>query len=357
MAKQTAELATHQEPTVLQAIKAAKPQFEGRLPKSLPSGMTPEKFMLGVATAVQKNPALLECDPKSVLLAAYEAAELGINLSPTLQLGYLIPYAKQAQFQLSYRGMIQKGYESGAIRNFFAEVVYEKDGFTRQLAPKRNLFHAPGDGDRGQPIGAYALVEFKTGNIEFEYLTAEQIQRHRKHSKQPDSLMWVKFWEEGWRKTPIRVLSKRLPMTNPELETLAEAIARDAENDLETEPTGALQLESDSQLHTVPKAVIPPEPKAEPAPAAGIFVQVGKALTVITGSTYVIKEDLPKVGAKWDGKARIWTMPAPRTHELLAICEKKKVGVTEVDDNGRPVGEAPMREPGDEDESQLKFED
>lgn len=355
MATQTNELATRQKPAVLQAIEQALPQFAGRLSKNLPNGMTAEKFMFGVATAVQKNPALLECDAKSVLLAAYEAAEIGINLNPSLQLGYLIPYGKQAQFQLSYRGMIQKGYESKAIRNFFAEVVYANDKFERQLAPKRNLFHAPADGERGEAIGAYALVEFVTGNIEFEYLTKEQIDRHRNHSKQPDSLMWKKFWEEGWRKTPIRVLAKRLPLTNPELEVLAEAIERDATQDLEPEPTGALHLEKDSPLITMPKAATPKEPEKESG-NAGIFVQVGQHYTVVTGQTYAIKEALPKVGAKWDGKARIWTMPATRTHELLAVCEAKNVIVTEVDENGKPLAAAPpMREPGDDTESEFNF--
>jgi len=347
MATQVTELATKSKLGVLQAVEKALPQFAGRLSKNLPNGMTPEKFMFGVGTAVQKNPKLLECEPGSVLLAAYEAAELGINLNPSLQLGYLIPYGKEAQFQLSYRGMIQKGYESGALRTFFAEVVYAKDKFERQLAPKRNLFHAPADGERGDPIGAYALVEFKSGDIEFEYLTKEQIDRHRAHSKQPDSLMWKKFWEEGWRKTPIRVLSKRLPLTNPELEALAEAIERDAINDRGPEPTGAIQLEPGSPLLTTakPTDVLP-----------GIFVQVGKSLTVITGQTYDIRDDLPKVGAKWDGKARVWTMPAARTHELLTICEAKHVGVTEVDDNGKPLASAtPAREPGEDNESQLNF--
>jgi recombination protein RecT len=108
MAAPTNELATRQQKSpVLQAIEQAKPQFEGRLTKSMPN-LTTERFMFGIATAVQKNPILLDCEPKSVLLAAYEAAELGVNMNPSLQLGYMIPYGKQAQFQLGYRGMVQK---------------------------------------------------------------------------------------------------------------------------------------------------------------------------------------------------------------------------------------------------------
>src|SRR5665213_957681 len=158
---------------VLELIQASKAQFEGRLPE----GMTAERFMFGLATAVQKTAALASCDPKTVILAAYEAAELGINLSPSLQLGYIIPYGNSAQFQISYRGLLQKAYETGCLSSFYAEVVYEHDLFSREYAPKRMLHHmppqAPDRVGRGEPIGAYALVEFKDGHFDWEYLTKE----------------------------------------------------------------------------------------------------------------------------------------------------------------------------------------
>lgn len=225
-------------------LKQAMGNFKARLPK----GMAPEKFVAAVSSAIQKTPDLLLCDPHSVILAAYEAADLGISLSPALQLGYLIPYAKVCQFQLGYRGMIQLAYRTKLIENFFAEVVYTKDQFDRQLAPKRNLFHAPSkDGDRTKEhaIGSYALVQFKSdedgrpGYLEFEYLTRDQIEKHRNHSKQPNSMMWNTFWEEAWRKTPIRVLWKRVPIVNDDIAKIAEAIDKDAAIDLDISETVA----------------------------------------------------------------------------------------------------------------------
>lgn len=350
----TTELTKREKPPVLQAVEAALSQFAGRLPRNLLNGMTPERFMLGLATAIQKTPALLDCDPKSVILAGYEAAELGINLNPSLGLGYIIPYGRVAQFQLGYRGMIQKTYETGAISGFFAEVVYQNDHFNRQFAPKRNLFHAPPEGsERGEPIGAYALITHKDGTIDYEYMTADQINRHRKHSKQPDSLMWKTFWEEGWRKTPTRVLWKRVALSSPELERLAEVIARDAERDSDPEPTGRIELEPSSPLlENRNSAATPQAQEQEPqtnganghaAPKsakADIFFQVDKHYTIVTGNTYVIKDDLPKLGARWDEKARIWTMPSSRTHELLAACEKRGVKAVEVDGRGAPTLQA-----------------
>lgn len=234
-----AEAVTKKQPDlVIDKIQVAKPNLIARLPKSIDK----ERFILGILTAIQKSKAnapagksLADCDPNSVLLAAYDAAEVGCSLSPALQLGWLIPYGKEAVFQPSYRFFIQKAYETGEVKTFYAEVVYAGDKFERQFAPKRNLFHAPGDGERTLKarIGAYALIEFADGTIDWEYLNNEQIDRHRKHSKQPNSMKWVDFWEEGWRITPIRVLAKRLPLKSRAVEELVELVNRDADRELD----------------------------------------------------------------------------------------------------------------------------
>src|SRR5579872_5923047 len=110
---------------VIELITASKGQFEGRLPK----GMTAERYIYGLTSCIQKNPALLKCEPRSVILAAYEAAEVGCDLSPSRALGWIIPYGDQAQFQPSYRFFIQEAYKSGCVKTFNSEVVYAKDTF------------------------------------------------------------------------------------------------------------------------------------------------------------------------------------------------------------------------------------
>jgi recombination protein RecT len=236
MANETTATKKQDDP-VVSIIRVGKPNLAARLPK----GIDPDRFILGILTAIQKSKAnaqpgksLADCDPNSVLLAAYDAAEIGCSLSPALQLGWIIPYGKEAQFQPSYRFFIQKAYETKEVKTFYAEVVYAGDKIERQFAPKRNLFHAIGDGERSKntAIGAYAFIQFNDDTVDWEYMTAEQIGRHQKHSKQPNSLMWTTFWEEAWRKTTVRVLAKRLPLKNRDLEGLVEMVNRDAERDL-----------------------------------------------------------------------------------------------------------------------------
>ena len=233
---------------VVSALEKAGEQFKARLSHKLDS----EKFRFGVLTAVQKNPDLMSCSPQSVILAAYEAAELGVDLSPALQLGWLIPYGGKATFQPSYRAYIQKSYATKSVRAFYAEVVYEADQFELIAAPKRSLVHKlnpRAERKEETAIGAYAFVEFMDGHVDYEWLTRDQIQRRRNHSKAKNSMMWTEFWEEGWRKTPIRVLAKRLPQTYPGMEELAKLAYKDTLNDSaeEIEP-GAIEREPDALL-------------------------------------------------------------------------------------------------------------
>src|ERR1700741_418477 len=93
---------------LVQLIQDSASEFAKRLPPTIDA----TRWAMQLATAIQKKSELLECDPRSLLLAAYEGAELGVSLSPALQLGYLIPYKGRAQFQISWRGLVQKAFEA-----------------------------------------------------------------------------------------------------------------------------------------------------------------------------------------------------------------------------------------------------
>jgi recombination protein RecT len=328
---------------VIDVIKGAAPDFARRLPDRLNA----ERWTMQLATIVQKNPKLLECTPVSLLLAANEAAELGINLNPILQLGYIIPYDGVAQFQIGYRGLIQKAYEAKCVRLLCAEVVYANDKFERQFAPKRNLFHAPPEkGERGEAIGSYAMIEFADGHIDFEYMDISMIHRHRESSRAwkkegASNLLWGKFWEEAWRKTPMRVLFKRLPLTDPGLEHLAEIVGKEVEADLEILPTGRLELEPDSPLAQSAKKVASIAPQTPSL--HDVAICIGAQDSTITGDVRAIVKELPKLGAKLDKSTKAWSMPSARVHEFLKLCDEQKVTWVEFDSEGNPV-----RQPGEE---------
>lgn len=334
---------------VLDAIEKGKENLVNRLP----AGIDPQRFYLGIMTAIQKNPTLLNCDPSSVLLAAYDAAEQGCSLSPSLQMGWLIPYGREAQFQSSYRFFVQRAYETGDVRSFFAEVVYKGDKFTRQFAPKRSLIHEPGDGERTKDarLGAYAFIEFMDGSIEWQYLTNEQIERHRNKSKQPNSMKWTDFWEEGFKITAIRVLAKMLPLKSRKLELLVETVNKDTERDLDTPVTGVIELEPTSTLAQGIPSQLTAMPTDQYLGRAGspiVSYTVGRETTVIDGNVTKLASDLKKLHAKPEGKS--WHIPAAMTQEFVDLAEKRGVTITEIQ-----LTEQPKEAMPEENQSQANF--
>ena len=68
-----------------------------------------------------------------------------------------------------------------------------------------------------------------------------------------------------------------------------------------------------------------------------VYIYVGRKDTSVRGSTYALKDHFKNLAGKFDQVTKGWSIPAGRTHELLAICGRLKLHVTEVDDKGQPV--------------------
>lgn len=214
---------------------AVQPQIANALPNHL----TAERFIRVALTAMSRNADLLVCDQRSVIGSLVQAAELGLEVNTPLGHAYLIPYwnsktkRKEAQLQIGYRGFIALARRSGDISTIAAEVVYENDHFDIELGTNRGIKHKPNlnPANRGTKIGVYATVQFKDGTIDFEYMTAEQVAAVQSRSKSGESGPWKTDEEEMWRKTPIRRLSKRLPLAIEDADLLTKAAAIDEYND------------------------------------------------------------------------------------------------------------------------------
>lgn len=202
--------------------------------KALPGRLPPERIVRIAVTAIQKNPKLLECSENSLVRSIIEASELGLEVNTNLGQAYLIPYGQEATLQVGYRGFIALAHRSGKISNLQGEVVYENDAFEVQLGTRRGLSHKPAKGDRGKPVGAYATVLYRDGSTDFEYMSADEIGAIKARSsgaKKQDS-PWNRKGDEMemWRKTPIRRLAKRLPMTADDNNLLQKAAIVDEYN-------------------------------------------------------------------------------------------------------------------------------
>lgn len=180
-----------------------------------PRYLNAEKLLKLVLVAANKNPKILECTQESVVSAVITAAELGLDVSGNTGEGYLVPYfnkrAKryECQFIPGYKGLSKLAYQTGEVRRIEAEVVYENDQFDFEKGLNQKLRHVPNvHGDRGEPIGAWALVERINGGINFDFMPTKQIRQVQSMSQMGDSGPWKAWPDEMWKKTVWRRLSK-----------------------------------------------------------------------------------------------------------------------------------------------------
>lgn len=233
-------------------------KVQSAIARALPKHLTAERMIRVAMTAIQKVPKLAECDQRSLINAIVQCSELGLEPNTPLQHAYLIPFynknTKRSEVQVipGYRGLIALARRSNQVNGIYAEIVYENDFFEVSFGLEKNLIHKPdlNREDRGAMIGAYAVAKFKDGYTDFEYMSAAEIEKIRKRSMAGDSGPWKTDTGEMWRKTPIRRLCKRLPMSIED-NTLQKAIEIDSYHDAGFDNIAPLEIGSGDETPEV----------------------------------------------------------------------------------------------------------
>lgn len=180
---------------------------------ALPSVMTPERFTRIALSAVSGNPKLASCEPASFLAAMMTAAQLGLEPNTPLGQAYLIPYGKQCQFQLGYKGLIDLAWRSGDVADIQAETVYANDVWEYELGLNPKLRHVPADKDRGDPVRYYAVIRTKGGGSISAVMSAADVMAHaKKYSKSYNSGPWQTNFDEMAKKTVLKRALKYAPL-------------------------------------------------------------------------------------------------------------------------------------------------
>ncbi len=198
----------------------------------LPINCTFERFARIVKTAIIQVPELLDADRKSLFTACLKSAKDG--LLPDGRESALVPYkTKQkdgtykalVQYMPMIGGILKKVRNSGELASLYAHIVYSNDEFGYSLGDNEQIIHKPAMGDRGRVLYAYAIAKTKDNFIYREIMSFDEIEKIRNISKSKDGTAWKEHWDEMAKKTVIRRISKRLPMSTD----LEQVIQRDDE--------------------------------------------------------------------------------------------------------------------------------
>lgn len=202
--------------TIFDIIQAGAKQFATALPKHINT----DRFVRIAITTIRQNPKLAQCSQESLLGALMVSAQLGLEPGILGQC-YLIPYGRECQFQIGYKGMIELLRRSGQLKDIYAYSVYENDDFEITYGLDRNLIHKPNLANKGDFLGCYCVAILKDDTRAFEYMSKEEIEAHaKKFSKTFGNGPWKTDFEAMSHKTVVKKMLKWLPLSVEFLENI-----------------------------------------------------------------------------------------------------------------------------------------
>lgn len=202
-----------------------KTEFKRQLARILPKTLPPERFVRVALTAMQRTPGLIACDQTSFFNALLTLGELG--LEPDGRRAHLIPFKNnkkgivECQLIIDYKGFVDLLTRPGKgndVSTIHSDIIRENDEFIydRGIVEKHTYSLKV---DRGDPIGAYAIVRFKDGSMKCEVMSKPEIESVKARSKARDEKgnptgPWKTDELEMWKKTVLRRATKWMPIND-----------------------------------------------------------------------------------------------------------------------------------------------
>jgi recombination protein RecT len=180
---------------------------------ALPKDFNMTRFVQNALSVVQNNAGLAGfADRKQVISGLIKGAYLGLDFMSNEC--YLIPYGNNLRFQMSYIGKKKfvKKYAIRPILDIYAKVVREGDKFTENIVNGQpSIDFSPIPFNDSPEIGAFAVVLYKDGGMEYESMSKTEINDIRKkYSKTADAKAWKDSWGEMAKKTVLGRLTKHI---------------------------------------------------------------------------------------------------------------------------------------------------
>jgi recombination protein RecT len=328
-------------------ITAKASQIERALPKG---GLTAERMVRIVLTAVSTNKSLWECSEESLIAAVMQAAQLGLEPDGILGMASLVPFGNKVQLVIGYRGYIQLALRSGAVKDVRTRCVFDGDLFEVSYGLDETIKHVPARAniadarmyrERGQalshlsgdpvdldpePEAVYGVALFTNGGNHFEVLWPEDVARIRASSKawkHPDS-PWQKHRQAMWRKTAVKQTLKYCPLASEDAGWVRKAEARDEQTfaGFDLSDDGVVVSEEDlsakATQEQVPAQLQPQVATAPVTAAADVVVPTSQPSKLDSFASNAVVEDKQK---------RTRRAAAPQQHAAAAVAPPVAVPV------------------------------
>ncbi len=201
---------------LVQIIERMESQFEVAL-KGSANPIPADRFVRCLRTTINSNPELNGLDRQSVMTAIMKAAQDGLVIDG--KEAAILPFGGKATYAPMAEGLKKLMRKHSNFADLDYDVVYQKEVDTGRFryvkGSEKDFRHEPIlFGDKGEPVGAYAYVTTKDGDIFIAVMEKEDIEKRLNKGKQ--SQMKKEFWKDFWCKTAIRALYKKAPNSGDE---------------------------------------------------------------------------------------------------------------------------------------------
>lgn len=176
-----------------------------RFQESLGDKTKSNAFISSVLTTVTNSNYLQKATPESIMNSALIAASLDLPIDQNLGFAAIVPYGKEAQFQIMYRGFIQLAIRTGQYKKMHVTEVYADEidyynPITGELDFKHHSVYAMRDGQKEEDVcGFYASFVLNSGFEKSIYIPRSIMLAHaKKYSKMYQSDLNYKKKSSKW---------------------------------------------------------------------------------------------------------------------------------------------------------------
>lgn len=209
--------------------------LEPTLEQLLPPGLSPHRLLQTLYVSCANNPSLMKSSRSSLMQAATSAAVLSLEIDGVTGQGYCIPFKGRAQFLSGYKGMCTLAARTGRTLEGFVVRAGDDFGFS-EAAGTVHHNRVLGDEEKRKIIAAYAISRGAGLPQMIRVLSIDQLIARRNASagwkSKGERSTWGTNFDAMSRKSPMRDLSKDLPVISAQAAALQYATAMETMHDM-----------------------------------------------------------------------------------------------------------------------------
>lgn len=224
------------------AEESVKGRFNEVLGKKAP------QFMASIVNVVSASTQLKQCQPNSIIAAAFVAASFDLPIDSNLGFAALVPYDKKfqnketgewskvklAQFQMMYKGFVQLAIRTGEYEKMNCSEVYEDEMLSYnpitgecEFVENFNGCTQRNNGETDKIVGYYAWFRLRSGFTKELYMSKSEVLNHAKKysqsfrydlSDKKQSSRWSTDFDAMAKKTVIKLLLSKWGILSVEMQ-------------------------------------------------------------------------------------------------------------------------------------------